>query len=68
MKLIFLNSYRSHRVKQRSAAHTLANNDDNPAGSAAPVALPVPATDEQITATADQPHRPWLFQGMRNAL
>ena len=69
MKTVLLSSYRSHKVKQQSGAqHTLANNDDDPAGGAAPVALPVPATDEQITATTDQPHRPWLFQGMRNAL
>ena len=68
MKTIFLSSHPSHRVKQRSGAHTLANNDDDPAGGATAVALPVPATDEQITETAEQPHRPWLFTGMRNAL
>jgi hypothetical protein len=68
MKTIFLSSHRSHGVKQRSGARALANNDDDPAGGAAPVALPVPAIDEQIAATTEQPHRPWLFQGMRNAL
>ena len=68
MKTIFLSSHHSHRVKQLSGAHSIANNDDDPAGGATPVALPVPATDEQITATAEQPHRPWLFTGMRNAL
>jgi hypothetical protein len=68
MKTIFLSSHRSHKVNQQSGAHALANNDDDPAGDATPVVLPVPATDEQIMATAEQPHRPWLIQGIRNAL
>ena len=68
MKTIFLSSYRSHGVKQRSGAHAPINDDDDPAGGATPIILPVPATDEQIMATTEQPHRRWLIQGMRNAL
>lgn len=68
MKTIFLSSHHSHSVKQLSGAHSIANNDDDPAGGATPVALPVPATDEQIMATAEQPLQHWLFTGMRNAL
>jgi hypothetical protein len=68
MKTIFLNSHRSPGDKQRSGAHAPANNDDAPAGGATPVVLPVPTAGEQIMATAEQPHRPWLIQGMRNAL
>jgi hypothetical protein len=68
MKKVFLNSSCSHRVKQRPDAHALANNDDDPASGATPVVFPVSATDEQMMATTEQPHRPWLIQGMRNAL
>jgi hypothetical protein len=68
MKTIFLNSYRSHAAKQRSGAHALANSNDDPAGGATPAVLPVPATDAQIMATAERPHRPWLIQGMMGAL
>jgi hypothetical protein len=69
MKTIFLDSYRSPQLKQRSvAAHALVNNDDDPAGGATPAVLPVPVAGERIVATAEQRHRPWLIQGMRNAL
>ena len=65
MKTIFLDSYRSPQLKQRSvAAHAPVNNDDDPAGGV----LPVPVAGERIVATAEQRHRPWLIQGMRNAL
>ncbi len=68
MKTIFLSSYRSHGSSNGQAPHAPVNNDDDPAGGATPVVLPVPATDEQIMATTEQSHRPWLIQGMRNAL
>ena len=68
MKTIFLSSYRSHAVKQRSGPHVPVNQDEDPPGGATPAVLPIPATDEQIMATTEQPHRPWLVQGMRNAL
>jgi hypothetical protein len=67
MKALSLSADHARRVKQRSGALTLANNDDDPAGGATS-ALPVPAADEQIMAPAEQRHRPWLMQGMRNAL
>ena len=69
MKTIVVNSYRSHEFKQRlGATHAAVNNDNDPAGGATPVVLPVPATHEETMATAEQLHRPWLIQGMRNAL
>ena len=68
MKTIFLSASRVHGVKLWSATHTLANNDDDPTGGATPVVLPIPATDEQIMASPEQPHRPWLIQGMKDAL
>jgi hypothetical protein len=69
MKTIFLDSYRCPQLKQRSvAAHVPVNNDDDPAGGASPAVLPVPVAGERIVATAEQRHRPWLIQGMRNAL
>lgn len=66
MKIIFLDSYRSPQLKV--AAHGPVNNDDDPAGGATPAVLPVPVAGERIVATAEQRHRPWLIQGMRNAL
>ena len=68
MKTVLLSSQCSHEEKQRSCARALANNDDDPAGGAALVVLSVPITDAQITATTEPPHRPWRFQGMRNAV
>lgn len=68
MKTTSFSSHPSHGVKQRLRDRFLADNDVDPAGGAAPVALPVSATDAQIAAIMEQPHRPWLFQGMRNAL
>ena len=68
MKTIFLSSRRSHEVKQRPGACALANTADDPTGDATPIVLPAPATDELILAAAVQPHRPWLIQGMKDAL
>jgi hypothetical protein len=69
MKTIFSDSYHSPQLKQQSvAAHRPVNNDDDPAGGATPAVLPVPVAGERIVATAEQRHRPWLIQGMRNAL
>ena len=69
MKTIFLDSYRSPQFKQPSvAAHGPVNNDDDPVGGATPTVLPVPVAGERIVATTEQRHRPWLIQGMRNAL
>jgi hypothetical protein len=68
MKTIFLSSYHSQGEKQRSGARALANHNNDPAGGATPVALPVPATHDRIVVATEQPHRPWLFPGMRNAL
>ena len=68
MKTIFLSSRRSHEVKQRPGACAPANTDDDPAGGATPILLPVPATDERILVAAEQPRRPWLIQGMKGAL
>jgi hypothetical protein len=68
MKTIYSSFRRSHRVKERSGAHAFANDDDDPTGGATPAVLSVPATDERIMAIAEQPHRPWLIQGMKDAL
>ena len=68
MKRIFLSSRRPHEVKQRPGTCAPANTDDDPVGGATPIVLPVPATDEQILVAAEQPHRPWLIQGMRHGL
>jgi hypothetical protein len=68
VKTVFLNSHRSHKVEPQSGVHARANNHNDPAGGATPVVLPLPTTDEQIMMAAEQPHRPWLIQGMRNAL
>jgi hypothetical protein len=69
MKTIFLDSHRSPQLKQQSvASHAAVNNDDDPAGGATPAVLPVPVAGERIVATAEQRHRPWLIQGVRNAL
>ena len=69
MKTIFSDSYHSPQLKQQSvAADRPVNNDDDPAGGATPAVLPVPVAGERIVATAEQRHRPWLIQGMRNAL
>jgi len=68
MKMGFLSTNRANGVKLRSGVHTLANNDDDPAGGATPVVLPLPATDEQTAALAAHLHRPWQMQGIRNGL
>jgi hypothetical protein len=68
MKTIFLSAYQSPEVNRRLNVHVLVDNDDDPAGGATPVVLPVPTGDEQIAATTEQSHRPWLFQEMRNVL
>ena len=68
MKTIFFSSHRSHGVKQRPGDYAPTNTNDDPAGGATPIVLPVPATDERIMAAAEQPHRPWLIQGLRHAL
>jgi hypothetical protein len=68
MKTIFLDSYRSPQLKQRSvAAHGPVNDDNDPVGGS-PAVLPVPVARERLVATAEQRHRPWLIHGMRNAL
>jgi hypothetical protein len=67
MKTIFLNSDRSHEVKQQSGAHASPTMTTiRPACYARRPSRP--GTDEQIMVTAEQPHRPWLTQGVGNAL
>ncbi|HTW50847.1 MAG TPA: hypothetical protein VME45_03020 [Stellaceae bacterium] len=68
MTTIFLGSHHSHGVKPRAGASVPANTDDDPAGGATPIVLPIPTTDEQIIAATEQPHRPWIIQGMMHAL
>jgi hypothetical protein len=47
-----------------SLAHRPEENDNDPAGGGRPVAIRVRATAEPT----EQPHRPWLMQGVGNAL
>jgi hypothetical protein len=68
MKTVFLSSHRFHKVEQRLGAHAPVNTDDDPDDGATPAVFPIPATDERITAIAEHPRRPWLIQGMKDAL
>lgn len=61
MMTIFLNANGVDGFTKWSIAHPPNGNDDDEPGEAAPMAIAVPAfDDEPIIAVSEQPHRPWL--------
>jgi hypothetical protein len=64
MKTIFLSASHNSGFKTWSLAHTPADNDDDPADGGRPVAVRVRAPVEP----PEQPHRPWLIQGVGTVL
>lgn len=64
MKTIFLSTSHNGVFKTWSLAHTPVGNDDDPPGGGRPVAVRVPASVEPT----EQPHRPWVVQGVGTVL
>jgi len=61
MMTIFLNARGANGFTKWSIAHPPNANDDDEPGGATPMAIAVPAfDDEPITAVSEQPDRPWL--------
>jgi hypothetical protein len=61
MMTIFLNASGAYGFTKSSIAHPLNANDDDEPGGATPIAIAVPAfDDERIIAVPEQPDRPWL--------
>jgi hypothetical protein len=61
MMTIFLNANGANGFNKWSVAHPPSTNDDDHPGGATPIAIVVPAfDDEPIIAVSEQPHRPWL--------
>lgn len=61
MMTIFLNASGANGFTKRSIAHPPSGNDDDEPGGATPMAIAVPAfDDEPIIAVSEQPDRPWL--------
>jgi hypothetical protein len=58
---IFLNASGAYGFTKSSIAHPLNANDDDEPGGATPIAIAVPALDDEpIIAVPEQPDRPWL--------
>jgi len=68
METIFLSDRHARGFKKWSVAHTPAGNDDDPAGGGRPVAVRIRASVKPMMASAEPSHRPWLAQGVGNAL
>ena len=61
MMTIFLNASGANGSTKWSIAHPPNGNDDDEPGGTTPMAIAVPAfDDEPIIAVSEQPHRPWL--------
>jgi hypothetical protein len=61
MMTIFLNASGANGFTKWSIAHPLNANDDDEPGGATPMAIAVPALDDEpIIAVPEQPDRPWL--------
>ena len=58
MMTIFLNANGANGFNKWSVAHPPSTNDDDHPGGATPIAIVVPAfDDEPIIAVSEQPHR-----------
>jgi hypothetical protein len=68
METIFLDASYISGFKKWSLAHKPANSNDDPAGGATPVVIDIQAADKETTIPSTQPDRPWLIQGIGNAL
>ena len=64
MKTVLVSGSHTSGLKTGALAHTPANNDDDPAGGGRSLRVRVRAP---VKAT-EQPHRPWLAQGVGNVL
>jgi hypothetical protein len=61
MLTIYLNSSGANGFTKWSIAHPPNANDDDQPGGATPMAIAVPALDDEpIIAVPEQPDRPWL--------
>ena len=61
MMTIFSNARGANGFAKWSIAHPPNGNDDDEPGGATPMAIAVPAfDDEPIIAVSEQPDRPWL--------
>ena len=63
MTTIFLNDSGATGFNKWSIAHPPSSNDDDDPGGATPIAIPIPAPDEPVMASPEQPHRRWLMPG-----
>jgi hypothetical protein len=60
---IFLNDSGGTVFNKSVIAHPPSSNDNDDPGGATPIAIAVPALDEPIMASPEQPHRRWLRPG-----
>ena len=59
---IFPRNSHTNDFKKWSDTHQPGNDDDNNSGGATPIAIAEPLRDE-VEATREPPHRPWLAAG-----
>ena len=63
MMTIFLNDSGGTGFNKSVIAHPPSSNDNDDPSGATPIAIAVPALDEPIMASPEQPHRRWLMPG-----